>query len=182
MPNGGPDNCGSCGHFSSGHFYSNKGRRMPGICALRGEEIQDPSWTYCANHPEHSGEDLPIGPIYQAKDGSTGYRRIPWKNAPDTPEIRQRLREIAQPWENAPDVPEIRQRLREIGLAVLDPNLLHPWVMHTGYNAIIELVRLRDPEGRNILQMLVDRFPEEDVGKMAAAELVKWDQTESSES
>ena len=182
MPNGGPDNCGSCGHFSSGHFYSNKGRRMPGICALRGEEIQDPSWTYCANHPEHSGEDLPIGPIYQAKDGSTGYRRIPWKNAPTPRKSGKGYGRSPSLGKTPPTPPEIRQRLREIGLAVLDPNLLHPWVMHTGYNAIIELVRLRDPEGRNILQMLVDRFPEEDVGKMAAAELEKWDQTENSES
>lgn len=173
MPNGGPDNCGSCDHFS------NKGQPMSGICSLRGEEIQSPFWTYCANNSVyHHDESLPIGPIYQAKDGSTGYRRIPWKNAPDTPEIRQRIREIAQPWKNALDTPEIRQRLREIGLAVLDPNLLHPWVMHPGYNAITELVRLRDPEGRNILQILSDEFPEEYVGKMAAAELERWDQTD----
>ena len=158
MPNGGGDNCGHCDHFSR------PGRPGQGLCNLRQEEIESSFWTYCANHPYHSGETLPIGPIY-VDAGGYPYRRIPWKNAPDTPEIRQRLREIAR--------------------SVLDPNLqgvLYPGVMQPEYNAIAELVRLRDPEGRNILQTLVDKFPDQDVGKIAAAELEKWDQTENSES
>ena len=154
MPNGGPDNCGNCDHFS------NKGRPMPGLCALRGEEIQDPFWTYCANNSVyHHDESLPIGPIYEAGGDFPNYTRRPWKEAPDTPETRERLRDLAR--------------------GITDPeftNILYPPTTELHYNALRELHRLRDTEGKEILQETATNFPDTNAGRVAEWCLERWDQ------
>src|SRR5215510_11637965 len=87
MPNGGSDCCGTC------WFNVNKveaGYSHPddtGFCSIRNLSIDDPFWTYCANHPKRRPErdSIPIGPVF------TGSDRELWRDSPDTEEIREHL-------------------------------------------------------------------------------------------
>jgi len=82
MPNGGPDNCGTCG-------FNRRNRgiwRNPApdetevsFCEIRGMLILGDHWTYCQNR--HSRTREPIGPIYASGLYESGYRRIPWHGA-----------------------------------------------------------------------------------------------------
>ena len=55
--------------------------------------IDDPFYTYCANHPHRrpDRDPIPIGPItrHQWNDGSEA--RVIWRHSPDTEEIRLHL-------------------------------------------------------------------------------------------
>jgi hypothetical protein len=60
-------------------------------CEIRDLEIEQPYWTYCANHPHRSPEPdrIPIGPVFRDADASL--HRLAWQPSPDTPEIRSHL-------------------------------------------------------------------------------------------
>ena|SRR5215813_2946657 len=79
MPNGGPDNCATCGF----------NRRNRGVwrnpapdeselphCEIRGVTVMADHWTYCQNW--HTRTRQPVGPIYASGLYENGYRRIPW--------------------------------------------------------------------------------------------------------
>lgn len=90
MPNGGSDCCGTC-------WFNRKNRGKAGYehtdsseanyCEIRSVEIEDPFWTYCANHPHRSPDRdaIPIGPIMR------GDPREMWEPSPDSQEIREHL-------------------------------------------------------------------------------------------
>ena len=102
MPNGGSDCCGTC-WFNR----KNRGERdwpkhvdntLSDHCEIRGLAIEDPFYTYCANHPHRRPERdrMPIGPVtrhggWQEKPPYDEYPRYVWKPSPDTEEVRQHL-------------------------------------------------------------------------------------------
>ena len=102
MPNGGSDCCGTC-WFNR----KNRGERdwpkhvdntLPDHCEIRDLAIEDPFYTYCANHPHRRPERdrIPIGPVtrhggWQEKPPYAEYPRYVWKPSPDTEEVRQHL-------------------------------------------------------------------------------------------
>ena len=100
MPNGGSDCCGTC-WFNR----TNRGRRdwqqhrdesAPPYCEIRKVAIDDPFWTYCANHPHRrpDRDPIPIGPITRyAGDGGSNEREV-WAPSPDSEEIRLHLLEL----------------------------------------------------------------------------------------
>ena len=100
MPNGGSDCCGTC-WFNR----TNRGRRdwqrhrdqsVPPYCEIRRVAIDDPFWTYCANHPHRrpDRDPIPIGPITRyAGDGWSNEREV-WLPSPDSEEIRLHLLEL----------------------------------------------------------------------------------------
>ena len=78
MPNGGADNCGTCGYN-----LANKGAWGPpgcgdgeAYCSMRILPIPNPFWTYCANW--QSRGDQPEGPLFATGLHEHGYTRIPW--------------------------------------------------------------------------------------------------------
>jgi hypothetical protein len=93
MPNGGSDCCGTC-WFNA----RNKGKAgyehakdpEPAVCTIRDFPIDDPFYTYCANHPHRRPEPdpIPIGPVFSGD--SSGARKL-LKTSPDTEEIRRHL-------------------------------------------------------------------------------------------
>ena len=101
MPNGGSDCCGTC-WFNR----TNQGQRdwrehadesVPPYCEIRNLAIQDPFYTYCANHPHRrpDSDPIPIGPVMR-EDKSRGsglfeYPRYVWERSPDSDDIRQHL-------------------------------------------------------------------------------------------
>ncbi|MGD2182195.1 hypothetical protein [Lusitaniella coriacea] len=96
MPNGGSDCCGTCwfnaknkGESGYKHLHD----REPNYCIIRQLEIENPMYTYCANHPRRLPDrfSLPIGPVFIGD--SSGWREV-WKPAPDTKEIRLVLLDI----------------------------------------------------------------------------------------
>jgi len=82
MPNGGPDNCSTCGfNRRNGGVWRNQApdeSQMP-FCEIRGVPILNDHWTYCENW--HTLEPEPAGPIYSSGIYDQHYRRIPWHGA-----------------------------------------------------------------------------------------------------
>ncbi|HEY7404262.1 MAG TPA: hypothetical protein VIB39_12120 [Candidatus Angelobacter sp.] len=82
MPNGGPDNCSTCGfNRRNGGQWRNPSpdeTQLP-FCEIRGLPVLADHWTYCQNW--HSRTREPIGPIYASGLYDGGYRRIPWHGA-----------------------------------------------------------------------------------------------------
>ena len=100
MPNGGSDCCGTC-WFNR----TNQGKRdwlkyadesVPPYCEIRNLTIEDPFYTYCANHPHRRPvrDAIPIGPVMR-HDGDDR-PRVVWKCSPDSEEIRQHLLNLLQ--------------------------------------------------------------------------------------
>ncbi len=82
MPNGGPDNCGTCGFNRRNRgIWQNPApdeTQLP-FCELRGFTVLSDHWTYCQNW--HTRTRRPIGPVYASGLYDNGYRRIPWHGA-----------------------------------------------------------------------------------------------------
>ena len=79
MPNGGPDNCGTCG-FNRRNFgiWRNPlpAENVASFCEIRKVPLTVDHWTYCQNW--HTQTPEPLGPIYASGLYEDGYRRIPW--------------------------------------------------------------------------------------------------------
>lgn len=102
MPNGGSDCCGTYwfNRVNKGEAGYGKGgdSSVEPYCEIRGQAIEDPFYTYCANHPHRRPEKdrISIGPILRfAGDYSTNAREV-WIKSPDTEEIRQHLLELLE--------------------------------------------------------------------------------------
>lgn len=82
MPNGGPDNCGTCGFNRRNRgVWRNPvpGEQQLPFCEIRGLTVLADHWTYCQNW--HTRTKKLIGPIYASGLYENGYRRIPWHGA-----------------------------------------------------------------------------------------------------
>ena len=71
---------------------------MPPYCEIRDVAIDDPFYTYCANHPHRRPErdPIPIGPImehggFKLESLGDEHPRVVWKRSPDSEDIRQHL-------------------------------------------------------------------------------------------
>lgn len=82
MPNGGPDNCSTCGfNRRNAGLWRNSApdeTQLP-FCEIRGVPVPYDHWTYCQNW--HTRTSDPIGPIYASGIYDECYRRIPWHGA-----------------------------------------------------------------------------------------------------
>ncbi len=82
MPNGGPDNCSTCGFNRRNRgIWRNPApdeQQLP-FCEIRGLTVRGDHWTYCRNW--HTRTPEPVGPIYASGLYDGGYRRIPWHGA-----------------------------------------------------------------------------------------------------
>jgi hypothetical protein len=87
MPNGGPDNCGTCGfNRQNGGMWRNPApdKSQPPFCEIRSASVPFDLVTYCENW--HTRTREPIGPIYSQglheinfeEQHVSGYVRIPW--------------------------------------------------------------------------------------------------------
>ena len=100
MPNGGSDCCGTCwfNRANRGKTGSaNHDDAIPNYCEIRDLPIEDPFYTYCANHPYrlHRRLPVPLGPVYVHVGEETSERDI-WVDAPDTEEIRSQLLQLLE--------------------------------------------------------------------------------------
>lgn len=94
MPNGGSDCCATCWFNSKNEGeagFSHAGAPGPASCTIRNLAIENPFYTYCANHPHRRVQQdrIPIGPVF-IHDVTTGGRK-PWQPSPDTTEVRHHL-------------------------------------------------------------------------------------------
>ncbi len=96
MPNGGSDCCGTCwfnrrnkGEAGCGH----SGDSEPDHCEIRDLTIDNPFYTYCANHPHRVSWKLrvPIGPVFTGN--SDGIREV-WSPSPDNEDARLGLLDL----------------------------------------------------------------------------------------
>ena len=144
MPNGGSDCCGTCwfNRRNKGEAgFLEHDESEPSYFEIRELAIDDPFYTYCANHPHRVPWKLqtPIGPVFMGD--SDGYREI-WKQAADTENTRLSLLALLG------RLPESQQNEYPIG-----PGL--------GDVVISELVRLDErraiPDLERIAKMKVGR-------------------------
>jgi len=100
MPNGGSDCCGTCWFNRTNRgerdWLTHADRSLPPYCEIRDLAIEDPFYTYCANHPHRrpDRDPIPIGPVTcydKRNDGTSPSPRYVWKLSPDSEEIRQHL-------------------------------------------------------------------------------------------
>jgi tetratricopeptide (TPR) repeat protein len=102
MPNGGSDCCGTCWFNSKNGGkagYGGADKKGKVRCTIRGINVPNPFYTYCANHPHHTHEkiDVPLGPVFVAEpDGMMSYRRKIWLNPPDNENVRLKLIEVLE--------------------------------------------------------------------------------------
>ena len=93
MPNGGTDCCATCWFHSHKLMEMKFGRETShqtprdSFCTIRRLPVEDPHYTYCANHPYRRGEPdpIPIGGV----DRGNGLHR--WRTHPPLrdPDVRQ---------------------------------------------------------------------------------------------
>ena len=102
MPNGGSDCCGTCWFNRTNRgeaaYSEPSGNNEDPHCQIRDAVIEDPFYTYCANHPHRRPErdPIPIGPITRyAGDGMSNDREV-WIPSPDSEEIRQHLLKLLE--------------------------------------------------------------------------------------
>lgn len=112
MPNGGSDCCGTCwfNRKNQGErdWQRHADENIPPYCEIREIAVEDPFYTYCANHPHRrpDRDPIPIGPAMRhggweeerrVRTGqpdewvSSENPRYVWKPSPDSEEIRQHL-------------------------------------------------------------------------------------------
>ena len=107
MPNGGSDCCGTCWFNEANRGRAGSRHHDPSIpsrCEIRDVAIEDPFYTYCANHPYRrpDRDPIPIGPILRPgePEADPAIRhavmldvrpRAPWMPSPDTEEVRRHL-------------------------------------------------------------------------------------------
>ena len=72
-------------------------------CEIRDLAIEDPFYTYCANHPHRrtDRDHIPIGPVMRHGESGSGggvdeSQRYVWKPSPDSEGIRQHLLELLE--------------------------------------------------------------------------------------
>ena len=99
MPNGGSDCCGTCWFNRANRGEAGSRSRDPEIdphCDIRDVSIDDPFYTYCANHPHRRPErdPVPIGPVTINTSGGVNNDREAWLPSPDSEEVRQHLLEL----------------------------------------------------------------------------------------
>ena len=102
MPNGGSDCCGTC-WFNRRNQGERDWKRhaddsVDPYCDIRDRAIENPFYTYCANHPHRrpTRDRIPIGSILRyAGDGMSNDRKV-WVESPDTEEIRMHLLELLE--------------------------------------------------------------------------------------
>ena len=122
MPNGGSDCCGTCWfnrkNRGERNWTQHRGNPEADYCTIRDVGIEDPFYTYCANHPHRRPvrDPIPIGPITRyAGDGWSNERTV-WRPSPDSEEIRLHLLELLRglPAHAARDWYPIGQSLAEV--------------------------------------------------------------------
>ena len=102
MPNGGSDCCGTCwfNRKNGGEkgYSQARDNDVEPYCEIRHVLIENPFWTYCANHPHRrpNRDPIPIGPLTRHSGGGSSNDREMWIASPDTEEIRQHLLELLE--------------------------------------------------------------------------------------
>ena len=100
MPNGGSDCCGTCWfnrkNCGDRNWLRHTRNPEPHHCTIRDVAIDDPFYTFCANHPHRrpDRDPIPIGRITRHRRSDGGETRVIWRHSPDTEEIRLHLLEL----------------------------------------------------------------------------------------
>lgn len=115
MPNGGPDCCGTCwfNRRNQGErdWHRHRDENIPPYCEIRDLAIEDPFYTYCANHPDRrpDRDSIPIGPVL--RHGGWGELRRVQAGQPEELVVWEGPRYV---WKPSPDSEQIRQHLMNL--------------------------------------------------------------------
>ena len=92
-------------------------RSIPPYCEIRDVAIENPFYTYCANHPHRrpDRDPIPIGPVM--RHGGWEQERRVEAGKPDVLVSRENPRYV---WKPSPDSEEIRQHLLSLLASILE--------------------------------------------------------------
>lgn len=157
MPNGGSDCCGTCWYNrvnegKSGYERPGDAKGVKDHCEIRDIAVENPFYTYCANHPHRmpDGGPIPVGPIYTGD--SNGNREV-WVASADSEEIRLNLLHMLENLER---------------IASSDR---YPFGRSLGSVVLGQLVEFRERRAEPILRRLSERYPEEELLKEALEQI-----------
>lgn len=160
MPNGGTDCCGTCwfnlrNGGKAGHPEWVPSDQAPApCCEIREFSIDDPFYTYCANHPLRRPErdPIPIGPVTRVNSHQA---RVTWLPSPDSEEIRLHLLELLD------DFPDIVFR---------DPGIVGAGV---GEMVLHQLAELTESRAEEKIRWISENMPRRwaDVARTALARI-----------
>lgn len=160
MPNGGSDCCLTCWFNATNRGYRNwrdhRDDSIPPRCEIRDLDIEDPAYTYCANHPHRrpNRDRTPIGPVFVGD--SFGTREL-WKQGPDTPEVREHLLDIVR------DTFEQRPTSGKASTSGIE----YPFGRSARSVVLTELIRLKETRLLEVLRGYERAGPDVDVRKAA---------------
>ncbi len=161
MPNGGSDCCLTCWFNSTNRGYRNwrshRDDSIPPHCEIRDLDIEDPAYTYCANHPHRrpSRDRTPIGPVFQGD--AFGHRQL-WKQGPDTSEVREHLLDIVR------DAFEKRPTSGRASTSGIE----YPFGPSAQSVVLSELIRLKEVRLLDVLRGYATAGSEDEVRRAAA--------------
>ena len=157
MPNGGSDCCGTCrfnranaGWRENSPFPVENSKNIHEVsyCEIRELDIENPFWTYCANHTTRMKRrvNVPLGPVYVHESVIDVVKPRTGKRDPHSDR---------QPWVDAPDTEEVRTQLLQFlkELELLSDS--YPWHGKDLVHEVVdELERLREPRDIPILEQI----------------------------
>lgn len=185
MPNGGPDNCGTCPHNRANERVPllkkifSLGQRPEPFCQLRDLALPRPFWIYCANHPaqNESQVGVPIGPVLIDATG-------PASGAPvERSDHEILLMDLAAAlggfathpmgvayhrriWRHSPDTPRIRDELLRLVQEIPQtPAPAFPTVTKTEEMAIYQVGAFRDRRAIPALRRIAAFDPDASAGE-----------------
>ncbi len=157
MPNGGSDCCGTCWFNRTNRgkrdWTRHSDDRIPPHCEIRNLAIEDPFYTYCANHPHRrpDRDPIPIGPVM---------RHGGWEHQQRTDPDGRAVTEISEigryVWKPSPDSEEIRQHLLNLLSGIFEHMVKdrYPLGMGLGETVIRQLGEFREPRAVRHLEWI----------------------------
>ena len=161
MPNGGSDCCGTCWFNRTNRgereWLEHRDESIRPHCEIRDIAIENPFYTYCANHPHRrpDRDPIPIGPVM--RHGGWEQERRVQAGQPDVLVSRENPRYV---WKPSPDSEEIRQHLLSLLASILEHMVRDRYPIGTGLGETIirQLGEFREKRAVRYLEWIRENF------------------------
>ncbi len=169
MPNGGSDCCGTCWFNKRNQgerdWLQHADKRIPPYCEIRDIAVEDPFYTYCANHPHRrpDRDPIPIGPVMRH-----GGWEEEWRVEAGQPDVLVSRENPRSVWKPSPDSEEIRQHLLDLLKSIFEHMSGDWYPIGTGLGETIirQLGEFREKRAVRYLERIREN-PKDSTGFMA---------------
>ena len=158
MPNGGADCCATCWFNRANGGKAGYGRWDDSIsphCVIRDLAIENPGYTYCANHQvcRNERDSVPIGPVLKNVTCARSIDEVP-RNEPYEWRLHARYT-----WEPSPDSEEIRRHLLTLlkSMSEHSPRESNPYGPRLETVVVWQLGEFRERRAAGHLERIVEK-------------------------